>query len=116
MARALSNDLRERILQDCDAGETVSKVAEKYRVSERTVFKLRKLRRETGSYEPRTSRCGRRPKLTQRREEIERTLRENPSLTLQELISQLSLDISVSALWKTLKRWKLSLKKSSTPR
>ena len=112
MAKPLSMDLRERIVADCDAGERVAVVAEKYRVSKPTVYNLLNLRRETGSIAPRSSQAGRKQKLIDQRGEIEEAVRQNPNLTLEKMISQLSLCISVSALWNSLNRWGISLKKS----
>ena len=46
--KAYSQDLRERVLPDCDAGLPVRQVATKYRVSESWMRRLRQRRRETG--------------------------------------------------------------------
>lgn len=116
MARPLSIDLRERIVSDCDAGEAVAVVAARYRVSRRVVYKLLELRQQTGSLAPRSGQSGRKPKLDSERQRIEEAIRRNPSLTLREMISELSLQVSRSALWSTLKRWGLRLKKSDPRR
>lgn len=116
MPKPLSMDLRERIVEDCDSGDCVSEVAAKYRVSERTIFNLLALRRETGSVAPRKGQVGRKPKLEDRKDEIEELIKQNANLTLQAMISQLSLSISESALWKTLNRWGISWKKSLSRR
>ena len=112
MAKPLSMDLRERIVADCDAGERVAVVAEKYRVSRKTVYNLLGLRRETGSVAPRSGKPGRKPKLDEQRETIEETVRQNSDLTLEEMISKLSLCVSRTTLWNTLRRWRITLKKS----
>ena len=51
--RAYSQDLRERVIADCDLGMTSSQVAAKYRVSRAWVHRLVQRRRETGEVEPR---------------------------------------------------------------
>lgn len=112
MAEPLSMDLRERIIEDCEAGERVAVVAEKYRVSRKTIYNLIQLKRETGSVAPRPGQPGRKPKLDSQREKIEDALQENPDLTLEGMICQLSLCISISALWNSLDRWGITLKKS----
>ena len=114
MPKPFSMDLRERIVGACDAGEAVSDVAERFRVSERTIYKWLALRRETGGVTPRRGEVGRKSKLADRRGEIERAIAENPSLTLSGLIAHLSLSISESALWQTLKRWGMTWKKKSS--
>lgn len=116
MAKPLSMDLRERIVADCDAGISVPDVACKYRVSKRTIFNLLDLRKETGSVAPRQGKVGRKSKLEDRRDEIEAVINENSNLTLQAIISELSLPISESALWKTLNRWGITWKKSDPRR
>lgn len=51
--RAYSMDLRERVLADCDAGVTTRAVAQKYRVSESWVRRLKPRRAATGETAPR---------------------------------------------------------------
>ena len=116
MPKPLSLDLRERIVEDCDTGIVAAVVAAKYRVSERTVFNLLALRRQTGGLCPRQGQVGRKPKLEDRKHEIVQSIEQNPNLTLKTLICELSLPISESALWKTLRRWGISLKKSDPRR
>ena len=53
-------DLRQRVLQDCDAGLPTEAVAAKYRVSDSWVRKLKRRRRLTGSPAP-AAPGGRRP-------------------------------------------------------
>lgn len=112
MANAFSMDLRKRIVADCDAGMTVRAVADKFQVTDRVIFKLLERRRETGSIAPLKGKVGRKRKLELKRDEIIQAVNNNSSLTLQELISELDLPVSVSTLWKSLKRWGISLKKS----
>lgn len=102
MAEPLSMDFRERIVEDCEAEERVAVVAEKYRVSRKTIYNLLRLKRETGSVAPRPGQPGRNPKLDPQREKIEDALQENPDLTLEGMICQLSLCISISALTGSL--------------
>ena len=48
-------DLRSRVIADCDAGLGTKEVAEKYKVSQSWVRKLKQIRRETGQIGPRRS-------------------------------------------------------------
>ena len=52
MAAAYSIDLRERVIQDADAGLSSKDLAERYHVSRAWVDALKQRRRETGSIEP----------------------------------------------------------------
>ena len=52
MAAAYSIDLRERVIQDADAGLTSKDLAERYHVSRAWVDALKQRRRETGSITP----------------------------------------------------------------
>lgn len=114
MAEPLSMDLRSRVVADYDAGERVSVIAVKYSVSKKTIYNWLNLRRETGSLAARSGQPGRKPKLNDQREKIQEVVRDHPDLTLKEMISELSLSISVSALWYSLRRWGITLKKSDS--
>ncbi|MEZ5942819.1 MAG: IS630 transposase-related protein [Planctomycetaceae bacterium] len=116
MPKPLSMDLGERIMDACDAGESVHDVAQRFDVSKRTIYNWLALRRETGELTPRQGDVGRKSKLDDRRTEIEQAIDENSSLTLAGLIAQLSLSISQSALWQTLNRWGITWKKSHARR
>lgn len=112
MSNALSVDLRRRILEEIDQGISQSQVALKYRVARKTVYSLIQHRQKTGSLEPIRGGVGRKSKAAPRREAIQQAIAENSSLTLQSLIDQLGLAISVSALSRTLRGWGIRLKKS----
>ena len=53
MAAAYSMDLRERVIEDSDAGLSSTDLAGRYHVSRAWVDALKQRRRETGSIEPR---------------------------------------------------------------
>jgi len=57
-----STDLRERLVAACDAGLSHAEAATWFGVSERTVTRWHRLRRETGSLAPRRP-TGRPPKI-----------------------------------------------------
>ena len=61
----LSNDLRKRIIEAKQRGDTENKIAEEKEVSKSTVTKLWALFRETGSYEARPNPNGRKPALSE---------------------------------------------------
>jgi hypothetical protein len=51
--RAYSQDLREPVMMDVDAGMKIREISDKYRVTTKWIGDLRKLRAATGSLEPR---------------------------------------------------------------
>lgn len=98
--RPYSNDLRERILLDSDAGMSPAQVGQKYHVSAATVNRLKRLRQETGQIEPKKIGGYRKSPLEERREDIERFIKEKPDLTLAELKEKLDMKISLQSLSK----------------
>lgn len=113
---AYSVDLRERVLQDFDAGLGNEAVARKYRVSSRWVYKIRQQRAQTGSIAPLRGRTGPRPKLAAHTERLLALVQEQPDATLAQLRDQLGVDVCVATLWKTLKTLGFTLKKSPARR
>ena len=111
VGKPYSVDLRMRVVGAVDGGDAVEEVAERYAVTERTVWSWLALRKSTGSVEPRKGAVGPRPKLEEHREQIEAEVRSSSSLTLQELRLKLQLPGCVTTLWKALDRWGQSLKK-----
>jgi transposase len=118
MPKPLSDDLRKRIIVAKLRGDTEDKIAADKEVSKSTVTKLWSLYKETDSYSPRPNPSGRKPALSdQQLENIKITIGECPDITLQELIDEFALPVSVSALSRTV-RFKLELhckKKRYTP-
>ena len=111
--RAYSQDLRERVLADCDAGMKTVEVAQKYRVSESWVRRLKQRRRTTGSISPKKQRYGRQPKWTEHAEKLVAAVRQTPDITLEELKAKLPSGLSISTLWRALRALGLTLKKKS---
>lgn len=89
MARALSIDLRERILAAVDAGEeSYPLIAERFSVSVTTVERLVRRRKQGKGLEP-DKRSGRPPKLRdQHLAWIEEELKANPYITSYELAAR----------------------------
>jgi transposase len=114
--KAYSMDLRERILEDCDDGMGTKAVAEKYKVSQSWVRRLKQRRRQTKQVAPIQQRHGRRPGWEPYTDTIRVAVREAPDLTLQEYLQRYALPISKSALSRGLAALGLSRKKSRTAR
>lgn len=112
MGRPYSVDLRTRVVGAVDGGDSVDEVAERYKVSARTIWSWLALRTQTGSVAPRVGAVGPQPKLDEHREKIVAAIEAAPSLTLDELRVKLELPGCRTTLWKALERWGQSLKKS----
>lgn len=109
--QAYSIDLRERVLPDSDAGMKSKALAEKYRVSESWVRKVRKRWRETGQMGPRQQRISHATKLDNHQEHLQKLVEEKPDATLQELCDQLPVKVSPATMSRALARLKLTFKK-----
>lgn len=118
---AYSMDLRQRVLGACDEGEATASVAKKFSVSKSWVRRLKQRRREDGSIAPRPIRRVGNPKLDEAaRARVREWVNQKPDSTLEELRHRIAQDldirISIGALWETLRRMKLSFKKSRRTR
>jgi len=103
MPQPLSNDLRKRIIEAKRRGDTEDQIAREKEVNKSTITKLWALYRETGSYESRPNPNGRKPALSQKQlGAIASRINQQPDITLQELIDELSLPVCVSALCRTV--------------
>ena len=103
MPKPLSNDLRKRIIEAKLRGDTEEKIAAEKEASKSTITKLWALYRESGSYEARPNPSGRKPALSANQlKQIAQKINEQPDITLQELIDELSLPVCVSALCRTV--------------
>jgi transposase len=113
MPKALSVDLRQRILKACDAGEcTQGEIAARFEVSRSVITKLLRRRRCTGQITPGYDRSGRRPLITPAHERrLRQLVHEKNDHTLEELRDALGLDCTIQAIHYALRRMGLSYKK-----
>jgi transposase len=112
--QAYSMDLRNRILEDCDAGIGTREVATKYRVSESWVRRLKQRRRETGEIAPRRSGTKQGPKWLAYAEDLQQLVDEQPDATLGELRERLGRKVSPQTLSRALRALQLTFKKKSS--
>jgi transposase len=112
--RALSMDLRERILAAVHEGtESMPKIAVRFAVSHKVVQKLKYQWRDLGTLAPQTHKVGRKRLLTDTQcERLGQLIKENPSLTLEQLRTKLRLDCCLKTIWLELRRQGHSHKKS----
>jgi transposase len=111
-----SMDLRQRVLQDCDAGLPTQQVASKYRVRTAWVRRLKQRRRQTGEVAPRSARPGPKPSWDGYADGLRQAIRQTPDATLEELRDRLGLTVALSTLWRAVKTLGLSVKKKSSTR
>src|SRR4030067_768197 len=97
MAKAYSNDLRQKLLEADGGGEgSLPELAERFGVSTRGAWKIAAQRRRTGQVERVEQRHGPRSKVTGAvGEQLGSWIGEQPDLTLQELQQR---------LWETRRR------------
>jgi transposase len=116
MGRPYSQDLRDRVMSAVDGGASPAEVAELFEVDVSYIYKALIRRRTTGIITALPWAAGPRPKLEAYEDALRRRVAELSDATLEEirawLISEHGVKVSIGCLWATLKRLKLSLKKS----
>jgi len=111
MPAALSIDLRERIMYAYNSGVPVKEVAAQFYVGADAVYKLIQHVNRTGSVRPKPLNNGRKPKLNEEQhEKIRQTIQARPDITLAQMVKELELPVSVSALSKII-NYKLKIQR-----
>ncbi len=109
MMIAYSMDLRQRVIDACDAGGKTKEVATTFGVSPAWVRRLKQHRRERGDILPRHGGGSRGRKFD--RDQLAQLVRQQPDATLVELRGRLGVAVTPWAICKALKELKLSYKK-----
>ena len=115
MPRALSNDLRERVLARYETEGSIRKVAAIFGLAPSTVSKWVQRRRETGSVAPKKIGGYRRPVLEPHQAWIEARFQPTPELTLKGLQTELAargIQASYGAVQSFVKNIGLSFKEN----
>jgi transposase len=113
---AISMDLRVRIFDARQAGETTAEVADRFAVSPAFVRRLLQRHRETGSLAPSVARRGPTPRLADQADRLRQLNAEHPDLTPAEVRDRLRVPVAPLTVWRMLRRLGLTFKKSpSTP-
>jgi transposase len=119
MAAPLSMDLRQRMVDAVEGGESRNAVAKRFRVGVSTVVRLMQRYRLTGSPAPGQMGGWKRHALAEHEARVRAEIAAHPDVTLEELQDALARDdirVSRSAVDRFLRACKLTLKKSrSTP-
>ena len=91
----LSNEERNRLVKTYEKLPDAVKVAEIYSVSPSSVYRLVRQMKDTGSVDLKSGNSGRKPSLSPEDiEKIQRTVLEQPDITIRELNAQLNLGVS----------------------
>jgi transposase len=94
------------------AGESKQDIAKWLLICVRTVTRVYNKYLQTGTYQPQPLNCGRKPKVTnQTMTDIVTKIKQQPDITLNELIEEFDLKISQATLCKRLKKLGLTFKK-----
>jgi transposase len=112
MPATISADLRVRILEARQAGETASEIAERFEVSTAFVRRLMQRYRQTGSLAPSDAPRGPKPKLAEQADQLRQLNAQQPDLTPAEIRQRLGLTVSLLTIWRMLRRLGLTFKKS----
>lgn len=116
MTRAISNDLRERVVSAVLAGQSCRAVSGRFGVAVSSVVKWSQRYRTTGSVAPDKMGGHRKRVLEPHRDFIIARINQTPHLTLHGLKDELAahgVKVSHNAVWLFLKREGLSFKKNS---
>lgn len=115
MSKALSLDLRARVVQAIDGGLSCRQAAERFDVSSSSAIRWHQAWRTRGSYAPKAAGgdCLSH-KTEQNAGDIRAVLDGEADITLRELKVELSrrgISISVAALWRYFRRHRITRKK-----
>lgn len=101
---AISHDLRRRIFDARQEGETTSEVAERFAVSPAFVRRLMQRHRELGNIDAKSGPRGPKRKLAADADRIRQLLTETPDLTVAEVRQRLALTtVCMLTVWRAIR-------------
>ena len=116
MAAPYSMDLRERVIQDADAGLSTKELTARYHVSRAWVDALKQRQRETGSIEPLTQTKFRGRVLEGQDDRLAAAITAQPDATLRELREVLKMSAGLATIWRAANQLDLTVKKNRSRR
>jgi transposase len=114
MTKALSNDLRERVIREVDGGASARASADMFSVSPSSAVKWVRRWRDTGSFAPSLTRGHRRSPLVDHAEWLLGLIAERADITLAEILCharERGIVTSISSLWRFFDAREISVKK-----
>lgn len=112
MPAPISMDLRVRIFEARQGGESTAEVAERFDVCPAFVRRLLQRHRETGTLARSSARRGPRPRLAGQEDRLRELVARQPDLTPAEIRNRFGWRVSALTVWRTLRRLGLTFKKS----
>jgi transposase len=112
--RPFSDDLRLRIHEACQAGDSTAEVAERFGVSTALVRRLKQRFRQTGCLAPKSGGRGPARKLAAHEDALRQAVRAYPDATPAEHRDRLKLPAARVTVWRALRRLRLTRKKKSS--
>jgi transposase len=110
-----SKDLRVRVIQAVEDGETARGAARHFMIGDSTAIRWAKRWRETGSVEARSAKGQSRSPLKQHEEWLLDLVRQEPDLTLEEiqrrLLDERQQKAGIGSVWRFFDRHGISFKK-----
>lgn len=101
----LSTEIRERIVAGYKRVKSAKIIAKSYGITEREVYRLVKLKKDTGSVETQVHKSGRKSKINDTElENIKKVIDEQPDITLNEIIEKLGLNCSESTMSRIVRK------------
>jgi transposase len=113
---AISMDLRTRIFEARQSGDSTAEVADRFAVSPAFVRRLMQRHRRTGSLAPSTARRGPQPRSAESADRLRELNARHPDLTPAEVRDRLGVPVSALTVWRMLRRLGLTFKKSRPAR
>jgi transposase len=116
MAKPYSQDLRERVIEAIESGQTQSAVAKLLKISRRTIVGYIDLWRSTGQIAPKKFGGHKKHKLAEHADTVKALIKAEPDRTLAELqaaLAESKIKVSKSALDRFLKASKITYKKNA---
>lgn len=111
IVKPISTDKRENIIAAKQRNETVEQIKKWLNVSDSTISRIWNKFLKTGSYAP-IPYTGRKSDIPPAKdEEIRAKITESPDITAEELIAELSLNLTVSGVYRHLAKMNLTYKK-----
>jgi transposase len=116
--RAYSLDLRQRVLQAYDENQwTVGQIAERFKVGEWWVHKLKRQRKAGGGIGPRKGKAGKPRSLAlDQVNRLEHYVAAHPDATLEEMREKLGVACTIITIHNTLRRLGYRLKRNAAGR
>jgi transposase len=113
MPRAMSEDLRKRVVAMRRSGCSVEEVAAHFQVSRDSVYRWDALERKSGSFTSGYARCGRKSSLNE--EEFRAFAEAHAHATLRQMQAHWKYEVSLMALSRMLRKIGWTHKKSTMP-